>query len=270
MQEQIAIQNLLRRKLTEAQSRNPNYSIRAFAAKLKMNSGPLSAILNGKRFISKIIAEQIAEELYLDPQEKADLLKLFPEKRRYVKMTTKNIDYTDPAYLALSAAQFRAISEWQHYAILSLMNIKDFKGTPEWISTRLGISLNQVEQAIDRLISCGMIEEKDDGSFVRQIPKIRTTDDIIDLSIKKSHEETLDIAKKKLHDVDIKERDFSHITLGINPEALPKAKVLIREFQDKLSELLETGPKSEVYRFSTQLFPLTIIKKEKEDVSKQN
>jgi len=269
MQEQVAIQNLLRRKFTEAQSKNPSYSIRAFAVKLRMNSGPLSAILSGKRFISKTVAEKIAERLYLDPQERAELLKLFPEKRRYLKAATKGTDSIDIAYLALTAAQFRVISEWQHLAILSLMNTEDFKSMPEWIASRLGISLTQALQSIERLINIDMIERKEDGTLVRTTPRVRTSDDIADLSIKKSHEETLDIARQKLHDIDVKERDFSHITLAINPALLPRAKALIREFQDKLAELLETGPKSEVYRFSTQLFPFTnVLKKEETNVPK--
>jgi UV DNA damage repair endonuclease len=45
--------------------------------------------------------------------------------------------------------------------------------------------------------------------------------------------------------------------MAIDPKKLSVAKELIRKFQDDLSDLLESGNQTEVYRLSTHLFPLS-------------
>jgi uncharacterized protein (TIGR02147 family) len=258
MNEQITVQHLLRKKLAEAQTRNPTYTLRAFANRLKLGAGALSAIMNGKRRVSLTFASRLADKLMLDPQEREDILSRFPEKNPYTKVGDK-ADHVSASYLTLSALQFRIVAQWEHMAILSLMNTKEFKSETEWIANRLGISQTVARQAIDRLVSVGMIEKDESGQYKRSNPHFSTTDGLADISIKKAHEESLDLARKSLHEYSVKERDMCSTTMAIDPSRLDEAKVLIREFQDKLAALLESGERTEVYQLATQLFPLTKI-----------
>lgn len=89
---QPAIQNLLHGKFMEAKAGNPRYSLRAFARRLEISAGSLSAILSGKRVISKKLAEKIADRLGLDDQSRSELLKTFvslPRKRDPIQETLR-------------------------------------------------------------------------------------------------------------------------------------------------------------------------------------
>src|SRR5690606_15409411 len=120
--EQLAIQNLLKSSLLELQSKNSNYSLRAYSKKVGVHAGALSAIMNGKRNVSRDLAERIARRLLLDPQVRSELLSLFPEKRRYRKKNSDAIgEEVAPRYLEIESLKFKLIAEWEHYAILSLM-----------------------------------------------------------------------------------------------------------------------------------------------------
>ena len=259
MKEQIAIQKLLQDRFDEIRRKNAHFSIRAFSKKLGLNSGALSTILNGKRNVSATLARRICERLMLDPQERSELLGLFPAKRTYQKAGLKT-DEVDPTYLQLSAAQYRVVGEWQHFAILTLMRTATFKSDPNWIAARLGISPAKVEQALARLISIGILERAADGTLTRIPQKFRTTDDVVDMSVRRSHEETLDLAKESLQENSIHERDFTHISLAVDPNKMSMAKELIRKFQDEFAKLVESDTQTEVYRLSMQYFPLSKIK----------
>ena len=85
MKEQLAIQNLLRTKLSEIQKTNSQYSLRSYSKKVGIHVGALSCIINGKRNVSEKLAERIINRLLLDPQERSEIMALFPKKRRYQK-----------------------------------------------------------------------------------------------------------------------------------------------------------------------------------------
>jgi uncharacterized protein (TIGR02147 family) len=80
-----------------------------------------------------------------------------------------------------------------------------------------------------------------------------------DVTLKKHHEQSLDLAKESLFRDDVKKRDFTTVTMAIDPKKLSMAKERIRKFEDELSDLLESGHRTEVYRLSMQLFPLSKV-----------
>ena len=80
MKEQVAVQRLLREKFSEIQRGNPRYSLRAYARTVDVHVGALTYIINGKRNVSRSLAERIAQRLLLDPQERSELLTFFPRK----------------------------------------------------------------------------------------------------------------------------------------------------------------------------------------------
>jgi uncharacterized protein (TIGR02147 family) len=259
MKEQLAIQNLLRAKLTEIQKTNPQYSLRAYSKKVGVHVGALSSILNGKRNVSRELAERITTKLMLDPQERSEILCHFPEKRRYQKSDLTNA-FPDPRYLEFNASQFKVVAEWEHFAVMSLLNCEGFQGKVSWISGRLGITETRATQVIQRLLELGLFSLNENGEITRSKQSYRTSDDVADLSLKKCHDETLELAKESLHRDPVEVRDFTSITMAIDPRKLSMAKERIRKFQDELSDLLEEGTRTEVYRLSMQVFPLSKLK----------
>ena len=71
MEEQSKLQYILRQKLAFAQSKNPNYFIRAFSKKLNISPSTLSLVMLGKRKISTKLTKKISENLMLEPQERS-------------------------------------------------------------------------------------------------------------------------------------------------------------------------------------------------------
>ncbi len=248
MQEQVSFQKMLQTKFTECQTKNPQFSLRAFSNRLGVSAGAVSQILNGKRFISRKVAQKICDKLLLDPQEKSEVLNLF--------LTPKSIQTHTPSYMQLQSDQFKLISEWHYFAILSLMKLSSFKRNPKSISQRLGISETVARESIERLIRLGLIQIKN-GRLIRSHPHVRTSDDAVDISVQKSHFQSLDLARKSLEQDPVDERDFTSITMAIDSKKLSQAKSIIRKFQDELSALLEEGSPDEVYRLCVQLFPLS-------------
>ncbi len=257
MEEQLAIQNLLRSNLLLAQRKNPKYSLRSYSKKIGIHVGALSYIINGKRNVSKTLAEKITRKLLIDPQKRNEILSLFPEKRKYLTTAQKEAATPEPLFLQIEASEFKLIAEWEHYAILNLVKTKDFQSDTEWIAKRLGITQTRVRDVIERLLILGFIQKDIQGNLSRIAANIRSSDDTVDMSVRKSHDENLDLARESLHRDTIKERDFTSMTMAIDPAKMDAAKEMIRKFQDQIYELLTKGEQSEVYRISIQLFPLT-------------
>ncbi len=244
-----------------AQNANPQFSLRAYAKRLGIHVGALSSILNGKRNVSRKLAERVARRMMLDPQKRSELLGFFPAKRKSKPGLAPAEAKPSSRYLELSAQSFRVIAEWEHFAVLCLFRMRDFRSDPEWMAAKLGISEAKVTATVERLLSLDLVARNAAGKLSRTTQSVRTTDDVADLSLKKCHEQSLDLAKRSLFRDPVHLRDHTSVSMAIDPSKLSMAKELIRKFQDELSDLLESGNPSEVYRLSMQLFPLTGEKK---------
>jgi uncharacterized protein (TIGR02147 family) len=258
MKDQVAIQRILQSRLTSARAKNPSYSVRAFSKKVGVSAGTLSLIMLGKRTISRKLAEKITKNLMLDPQERAEILKLFPSSKREIS-TGKPPSPFDLNYLRLTADQFRLVAEWQYFAILNLTATRGFKSYAEWIATRIKQPAASVTDALARLKRLGMLRETPEGNLERVRPHYSTTDDVANESLRKSHHQSLELARESLEADSVLIRDFTWLTLPIDLRKLPLAKTLIRKFQDEFMEAMRDGVSDpdEVYRLAVQLFPLT-------------
>lgn len=255
MKEQIVLRKILQAKFDETRTKNPSYSIRAFARRVGLSPTTLSLIFNGKRRVSKKLAIQVSEKLMLDPQERSELLEHFPNIKKAPK------DEVALNYLQLTADQYQIVADWRAFAILNLINTKGFKSDPNWIASRLGISEENTRQTIERLARLGMIDLDASGNISRCSPRFRTTDDINNLSLRKSHYQNLELAKESLDKDSVDVRDFTWLTIPLDTKKLKQAKTLIRRFQDDLRNILdEDSEPNEVYRLAIQLFPLTKVK----------
>ena len=263
MNEQVAIQNILRKKFAEIQRMNPRFSLRAYSSRVGMHVGALTYIMNGKRNVSRKLAERIVRRLMLDPQDRSDILKLFPEKQKR-NTALKETRAETAQYIQLTAAQYKILTEWEHYAILSLIKCEDYardhsSSSIEWIAKRLAISETRVKTAVDRLIELKLIALDPGGKLARTQENYRTSDDVAEISLQRHHDQNLDLARESLHRDPVALRDFTSITMPVDLNKISAAKELIRKFQDELSDLVESGHTAEVYRLSVQLFPLTSI-----------
>lgn len=233
--------------------RNPRYSLRMFAQQIGIPSGRLSELMSGKRRLTLAIARKISSQLLLSLEER---------KALSTSMSTKGAPLITDEFEPLTADTFNALADWQHFAILSLMETDGFQSNEEWVAERLGISLTVARESVQRLKRLNIIVERD-GKWHRREINLTTTHDIENLALKISHRQSLEQVFTALDTVDIKDRDITSMTMSVDMKRLPKAKEMIKKFRRELCAFLESGDsKDEVYNINLQLVPVTVLKKD--------
>ncbi|MBT3984230.1 MAG: TIGR02147 family protein [Bacteriovoracaceae bacterium] len=260
MQAQDEIRKILSDHLQDLKSKNPYFSLRAFAKRLDVSPGTLSLILAGKRKVSKKLGSKIVEKLCLSPEAESHISELFVLDKLH-----KNSQRVEalPRNQFLDMDKFEIISGWEHLAITQLIDTDDFVSDCDWISSRLGISKKRVKLALERLEKLDIIKIKDNGDIVdsSEIP-FKTTDGIKNRSLRKAHKERLELAAKSIDSGKIKTYDHTGLTLAFNPEKMDLARDIIREFEQKFAEAMNVDELSEVYALNVNFFPLSITGRE--------
>lgn len=243
--------------LAQRQSSNSSYSLRAFARDLDIDPSQLSKIMTGKRVISSELAAQIAQRLKLDHAETM----LFQESVHRVRPTIDSIriPVSDQRFILDDESHWKVIAEWEHYAVLSLCDIRDFQPTAPQVAERLGIDVVRATEVLENLSIAGLLTEDASGVLVKSHSVVRTTEDNKSRARDASHLETLELGKQKIA-LPPELRDFSSSTLAIDMKMLPQAKMVIREFRMKMASLLTEGDRSEVFQLAVQFYPLSKLR----------
>jgi uncharacterized protein (TIGR02147 family) len=264
MKAQTAIQKKINERLSEAKLKNPSFSIRAFAKRLGVSPTTLSLLLSGRRRVSPKLAKSLVDRLDLSPAEAKEILSLLPSKRPY-RRATDLVDSEQAQQLTMD--QYHVVSEWHHFGLRALLRTRDAQSSsknfkPEWLAERLGVKSRDVSSAIERLLRLEMIERLPDGGLRSTDASFHSPDGIPSVSIRRNHAQHLDLARASLERDSVEVRDFTNLTMAINPKKLSEAKAIIRRFRKEIESVLEddsTGPRQEVYSLAVQLFPLTRV-----------
>ena len=243
----------IKEDLSLRQRQNPHYSLRAYARDLGLHSSTLSQILKGKRPLPLKDSGNVAKKLSLGPKDRT----LFLESlyRTKTNIDDIEIDANDDRFM-LDESYFKAIAEWEHYAVITLFDVQDFDPSASEIARRLGITENRAGVVLTNLLTCGLIKHED-GILVKAHPKLRTTEDVTSQALNASHIETLEMGKHKLEELSVELRDFSSMTIAMDMEKLPEVKTIIREFRQKVTALLRDGKKTDVCQLAIQFYPIT-------------
>lgn len=234
----------LEQDFSARKAKNSAYSLRSYAKALDVSPAHLSMILSGKRKIKSKSALLLANKLGITPTETLSLLKENNHKSS-----------SGPSKL-LSDQEFSLISEWYYYAILGLASLEYNVAQPQWIAKKLGIPVNTAKQAFNDLVKMQYLAIEQ-GQFVQSAPRMKTSDDTPVSTIRNYHKKNLQLAAEKIDQVDVDLREYTSITLAINPKRMGAAKKMIRQFKEDFTQEMTCGKKTEVYTFSLQLFPLT-------------
>jgi uncharacterized protein (TIGR02147 family) len=245
----------LREQFSRRQRGNHSYSLRAFARDLKIHPSTLSLVMLGKRPLPLKDAAKVLNGLGLNAKERT----LFNESlgKKHLSLDKIQISATDDRAFLDEETYFQVIAEWEHYAVLTLFDCDDFEPTPANISKALKVSVVRAEVVLENLLRYGLVKKSEHGILSKAFPRVRTTEDIASEALKASHQDTLVLSQQKLKEVPVELRDFSSLTVAIDLEKLTEAKTIIREFRQKMGELLKTGHKTDVYQLAVQFFPLT-------------
>jgi len=144
----------LKLEYDELKKRNHRYSLRSFAAALKISSGRLSEYLSNKRQITFDIGKKMADNLNFDSTLASDfedrIIKYRQERSHFKKVVSKRLNNTE-----LSPAEKQDLSEIindpRYFAILKLFTQAHFESSSEYILKRISASTEGVERLLNRL-----------------------------------------------------------------------------------------------------------------------
>lgn len=251
---------ILRDVLEERCSRNPRYSMRAFARDLGISVSRLSHILKGRFGLSRNSAEEIAKKIGLNNQETQYFCALVESKhaRAYAKKEAakKQLEDFVDYYQALNVDNFKVISDWYHFAIMELTLVQNFRSDTLWIAKVLGISQYEAAQAIDRLLNLELLEiEKGKLKLTGQFfaGGAGTPSE----AIRKFHTQFLEKAQKALVFQSVQERDFSAVILAVDSSRVDEARQDIKKFRNKFDKKFSASDrKDSVYGLGIQFFKM--------------
>lgn len=241
---------------------NPHYSLRAFARDLELSSARLSEVLSKKKGLSREAADQLTTKLKLNPIEAeyfCDLVEVAharsPVAREAAIARIRAFSPMD-SVKNLEMDSFKIVSDWQHFAILGLMHLKEFKSDPSWMGDRLGISHDTVLECLARMIRVQMVKYEN-GAYKPFKDYVAGPDGIPSEAVRKLHKQLLEKAIVSLETQSVDERDMSSMIIPTSKKKLELAKKRIRDFRVRLNrELSEGSDLDEVYCLSIGFFDL--------------
>lgn len=241
----------LRYEFSKRIQKNPQYSMRSFAKQVGFSHTLLSLVLNGHRKPSRAMVEQLSERLQYSPEKRELLLQEQSREKRSPKKSKAQQREEE-----ISLDQFAVISEWQHYAILSLLQVADTVWDEKFIAARLGITPLLAKVSMQRLTELGIVIQDEQGKWKQKSGPIVINDNRSTESTRKFQRQLLTKAVESMDNDAQDTRDLSSTTFAMDAKHLPFAIKRIREFRRQLTDELEAlGNPQEVYNLTVQLFP---------------
>lgn len=241
------IEELLK-TLTKRQASNPSYSIRAFARDLKINPATLSALINQKRPLTLKTALDLIHKLDWSPSLK---------KKVISQLTKGQAVAASVEFRTIPESHGEVLARWETFAILSFLEIPPQKFSAREIALKLEIPFGEALVCLGILESHGYIKENSGKWFLSDIECRASASDIPNAFLRKGHKSKTLRGLQSLDEDPVEVRDFTNMTMAIDPAKLPEAKERIRDFRRELCSFLEEGEKKQVYQMNIQLFPLS-------------
>ena len=248
-EQRVDLKDIIQLRFSEISQRNPKFSLRAFAKKLKMSPSHLSRVLRGQKKVSYQLGLRLVQELDLSFDQSNAIL------NDLKILDHKNVE--ERSVQVLDFEIFRLISNWYHFPLLELIKTKDFNPDQDWIAKRLNIPVPVVAQALERLEKLHLIRRTKRQILLTQGEMYKTSDDIQNRAIKKHHAQMLEKAITALEEQEVKEREYQSLNLNFNKKDLVEAKNEIRKFVKKFNKKFAKTQGEDVYQLNIQLFSLT-------------
>lgn len=254
------------RQLVEKMRLQGQYSARRFAAAAGFKSANyMKLILDGKRNLTEKNVEKFIEIFALKK----------PEAQFFRKLVTFNQSLTDEAkhraflellkfkrfqkVKSLELAQYDYFSRWYLIALYIALGTSWRSRPLGEMAHALGISLRELNEAIQLLHLLKLIEKKD-GLWHSKDWVIESPEEMRSLQIRNLHREMLKKGIESLDKIDPDSREVGSLTLALSPENFEDLRGRLRKIRQELSLLYaeEKNPKT-IYQLNLVLFPLLKI-----------
>ena len=244
--------------------RNPSYSMRAFARDIGFSPSRLSEVMNKGQGISRSSVRSICRALAIGPRlteylcDLADVQFGRVEAARDLAAERIARGLAEPNVYEFKSQEFQVIANWYHLAILSLVETLDFRPDPAWIAARLRIDMRVAHDAAQRLERLGLLEMKDDGTWLVVRNHTMVHDQTAPEAMREFHAQILAKAAEAITSVPREQRFLQATIAAVPAQGMEELIEAMRHFQTKVSQInSKYADKSDVIVFSMQAFPLS-------------
>lgn len=254
IEDQEKIRNYIIDAFEDRKKSRPQYSLRSFASKIQVSPGNLSQFFNKKKVFNKKTLEKILYILEPNPETRKEFLHDYNSQLvTKIKQQAKIANYPSKK---IGPTSFDKVKDPIFFNFLNMLETEFYKTNEESaIVKKLGMTQEAYEAMINVLINEELVNVDETGKLSRRAMHLKTDDDIASEAIRFHHKKVIEKSITALETIPVDLRDITSLTLPVNLEQMPKAKELIRKFQDDMIHLLNQGSKSEVYHLSVALFP---------------
>jgi transcriptional regulator with XRE-family HTH domain len=245
----------LQSELARRCSRNPMYSLRAFAQQLGVDASTLSQWLRNRRPLTARAIETIGRQLGLSEEG----------IRAYTDRAAREAPADGRAVFELSPDLGDLLGDWSHFAILELLHLEQFQPDTRWIARMLDLTPDEVNVALQQLIRLGLLEMRSATEWVDRAEDAAINLDALGvMALERLQKRLREVSLTAVRTVPVSVRDHSSTTIAVNSRMLPKAFELAARFRQQLLQLLQDGDSDDVYQIEVAIFPITSIKRQQQ------
>jgi uncharacterized protein (TIGR02147 family) len=268
----VSLESYLTRHFQYRKLNNPQFSYQVWAKRLSIRaSSILCMVVKGNRPPSLELRDKLKTEMGLDHREARyfDLLVEVKKNGGDVTRTLqlmKELEETHPqkGFRLIEQDQFRAISNWYHYALLELIECRHFIEDPALLSQSFEFQVSELElkEAIATLLRLGLLARNKKGKLFRVPGPLITHSDQSDEGLRIYHEQTLQNARQAIRSQNSSEREINGLTLCLKAAKIPEAKKKLRSFLEDFCREFDGGESSDqVYQLESCFFRLARLKR---------
>ncbi|MFN8572092.1 MAG: DUF4423 domain-containing protein [Gemmatimonadaceae bacterium] len=189
-----SFRQFLQGELARRCAENPRYSLRAFAQRVGVDHSTLSQILRGKRRLTARTIERIGRSMRLDAMR----IEQFVSFEATHPPIGGSVPTRDDA-VRLARDLLELLTHWSHFAILELTTLDTFRPDSRWIAQVLGLTTDEVNVAVARLVRYRLLEMKSPTVWVdRSRAQGHAIDAFVRYAIAQISDEARDLARRSL------------------------------------------------------------------------
>jgi len=253
--------SLLRERLRAAARRNPRFSLRSFAKQLGIDHSTLSQVLRNRRRLSARALGAVGKRLGLSEEA----IRAYAESGK--KRPASRRSSEDIRDIRFDLDTFQLLSVWHHCAILELIQVKGFKPDSRWIAHALGIAVEDVNIAIQRLLRLGLLEMSASDRWIDKSGDAEfRSETLTEAACNQMNQDVHELAVEAIKHIPSQHRVHRQMVVAVDSRTLSRFKSLADEFASDVQSLAsESKTKDEVYQVEISLFPLTTFRRKTGD-----
>jgi uncharacterized protein (TIGR02147 family) len=255
--------HVLQAELARRCAKNSHYSLRAFAKYLGVDHSTLSQMLRGKRRLTTRAIRKFSARLGLDNEAAEGFIAL---EEHGNGQTEDDVVIHQVRQLARDAASL--IADWHHFAILELIRVRDFRPDSRWLARVLGISVDEVNVALQRLMSLGLLEMAAPDRWIDHLgDATASVQEFAHAAVERLSEQVRQLTLRALRSHSPGQFEHNSTTVAVRAARVPAAiEMISRLRREILAFVAQGGDCDDVYQLEISFIPVTRLQsKEKSD-----